>query len=138
MSAQENGSRQDEAARAQSPGARISTAMVRLHKKYTGRGPVRARTVVGNGVVVCVLEDTLTHPERTLVDAGNDDQVLAMRRTIQSVLRDEAVAAVEEVTGRDVVSFMSENDINPDVSAEVFVLQPSSSEPDDDGTASPQ
>ena len=61
-----------------------------------------------------------------------------MRRTIQSVLRDEAVAAVEEVTGRDVVSFMSENDINPDVSAEVFVLQPSSSEPDDDGTASPQ
>ena len=61
-----------------------------------------------------------------------------MRRTIQSVLRDEAVAAVEEVTGRDVVSFMSENDINPDVSAEVFVLQPSSSEPDDDGTTSPQ
>ena len=39
-------------------------------------------------------------------------------------MREEAVAAVEEVTGRDVLSFMSENDVNPDVSAEVFVLQP--------------
>ena len=138
MSASEKVSPHDQAGTGQSPGARISTAMVRLHKKYTGRGPVRARTVVGNGIVVCVLEDTLTHPERTLVDAGNDDQVLAMRRTIQSVLRDEAVAAVEEATGRDVLSFMSENDINPDVSAEVFVLQPSPGEPDEDGTRSPQ
>jgi uncharacterized protein YbcI len=104
--------------------------MVRLHKKYTGRGPVRARTVIGNGIVVCVLEDTLTKPERTLVDAGNDGQVLAVRRSIQNVLRDEAVAAVEEVTGRDVLSFMSENDVNPDVSAEVFVLQPSANDAD--------
>ena len=134
MSASENGSPQDQAGTGQSPGARISTAMVRLHKKYTGRGPVRARTVIGNGVVVCVLEDTLTLPERTLVDAGNDDQVLAVRRSIQTVMRDEAVAAVEEVTGRDVLSFMSENDVNPDVSAEVFVLQPSPNEPDEDGT----
>ena len=134
MSAPENVSPQDQAGTGQSPGARISTAMVRLHKKYTGRGPVRARTVIGNGVVVCVLEDTLTLPERTLVDAGNDDQVLAVRRSIQTVMRDEAVAAVEEVTGRDVLSFMSENDVNPDVSAEVFVLLPSSNEPDEDGT----
>ena len=134
MPTSESPSPQDQAGSGQSPGARISTAMVRLHKKYTGRGPVRARTVIGNGIVVCVLEDTLTHPERTLVDSGNGGQVLAVRRSIQSVLRDEAVAAVEEVTGRDVLTFMSENELNPDVSAEVFVLQPSPSEPDEDGT----
>lgn len=134
MSASPKVSPQDQAGTGQSPGARISTVMVRLHKKYTGRGPVRARTVIGNGIVVCVLEDTLTHPERTLVDAGNDGQVLEVRRSIQSVMRDEAVAAVEEITGRDVLSFMSENDVDPDVSAEVFVLQSSPSEPDEDGT----
>jgi uncharacterized protein YbcI len=133
MSASENDSAQDQVSTGQSPGARISTALVRLHKKYTGRGPVRARTVIGNGIVVCVLEDTLTHPERTLADAGQVGQVLAMRRSIQDVLRDEAVAAVEEATGRNVTTFMSENDIDPDVSAEVFVLQPS---PDGDDTRS--
>ena len=44
--------------------AAISTAIVRLLHEYTGRGPTRARTILGDDLIVCVLADTLTNSER--------------------------------------------------------------------------
>jgi hypothetical protein len=38
------------------------------------------------------------------------------------------VAAVEGLTERKVIAFMSENHIEPDMAAEVFVLEPTSDE----------
>ena len=45
------------------------------------------------------------------------------RRRYQQVMRDELVAAVEEESGRKVIAFMSDNHIEPDVAAEIFVLE---------------
>jgi uncharacterized protein YbcI len=36
----------------------------------------------------------------------------------------EAVAHVEEITGRKVLAFLSDNHIDPDVAVESFVLEP--------------
>ena len=38
-------------------------------------------------------------------------------------MREDLVAAVELNTGRSVVAFMSSNHIDPDMAAEVFVLE---------------
>jgi hypothetical protein len=45
-----------------------------------------------------------------------------MRRTFQETMRPSLVAAVEGLTDRRVVSFMSANDIDPDAAAEIFVM----------------
>lgn len=37
-------------------------------------------------------------------------------------MRHDLVAAVEELTGRTVVAFMSDNHVDPDMAAELFVL----------------
>ena len=108
----------------------ISRAIVRLTHEYTGRGPTRARTTIQGDLVVCLLEDTLTKGERTLADMGNHDAVLAMRHQFQEAMRAEAVAEVEQLTGRRVVSFMSTNHIDPDLAAELFVLEPPGSDSD--------
>jgi len=100
----------------------ISRAIVRLTHEYTGRGPTRASTTIRDNVVVCLLEDTLTKGERALVAAGRPEAVLAIRHQFQEVMRDEAVAEIERLTGRSVISFMSTNDIDPDLAAELFVL----------------
>ena len=85
---------------------------------------MRARTTIDENLVVCVLGDTLTKAEQSLVDGGRDKLVLSGRRAIQEVLADDAIALVEELTGRDVVAFMSTNHIDPDLGVEIFVLAP--------------
>ena len=100
----------------------ISRAIVRLTHEYTGRGPTRSRTTINGTLIVCLLEDTLTKGERVLADKGNHDAVLAMRHQFQKAMRDEAIAEIERLTERRVVSFMSTNHIDPDLAAELFVL----------------
>ena len=46
----------------------MSTAMVKMLHRNTGRGPVRARTTIGEDVVVWVVSDALTKGEQSLVD----------------------------------------------------------------------
>ena len=78
---------------------------------------------MGRDHVVVFLEDIYTTVERTLIDAGHFDQVHRTRSTFQQTMRVEFSAAVEEITGRKVVAFMSETHIDPDIAAEIFVLE---------------
>jgi uncharacterized protein YbcI len=100
----------------------ISNAIVGVLREYTGRGPTKARTTIRDNVVLVMLEQTLTKGEQVLVDKGRGDRVLALRREYQEAMRDEASARVGELTGRKVVAMMSANHLNPDVAAEIFVL----------------
>ena len=108
--------------------AAISNAMVQLLQAYTGRGPTRSRTTIDTDLVVCVLADTLTKGEAQLVRGGEEAIVLQQRRAYQRLMRDDAVAAVERLTGREVIAFISENHIAPDLAIETFVLAPVANE----------
>jgi uncharacterized protein YbcI len=104
--------------------AAISNAMVSLLHRYTGRGPTRARTTIDNDIVVCVLGATLTKGEQSLVQDGKAEVVLHSRRAFQDTMRADAITAVEELSARTVVAFMSNNHIDPDLAVEVFILEP--------------
>jgi len=71
-----------------------------------------------------MVRDALTRGERTLVEAGYADEVMITRRRYQEVMRPEASRMVEELTGRTVIGFMSDNHANPDLGVEVFILEP--------------
>jgi uncharacterized protein YbcI len=100
----------------------ISNAVVGVLREYTGRGPTKARTTIRDNVVVVMLEQTLTKGEQVLVDKGRGDRVLALRRDWQEAMREESSARVAELTGRKVVAMMSANHLNPDLGAEIYVL----------------
>jgi uncharacterized protein YbcI len=100
----------------------ISRALTTLTHEYTGRGPTRARTTINGTLIVVVLEDTLTKGEKTLVEKGHGDAVVSMRYRFQQAMRDDAAAAIEQLTSRRVVAFLSSNHIDPDLAAEVFIL----------------
>ncbi len=105
--------------------AAISTAVVQCTREYTGRGPTKARTTIGNDMIVTRMEDTLTKGERSLADSGKGEMVTDIRRCFQTTMRDDMVSRVEELTGRKVIAFMSANHIDPDMGVEVFVLESS-------------
>jgi uncharacterized protein YbcI len=102
----------------------VSNAVVRLFAEYLGRGPTKARTVVSRDLISVVLEDTLTKAERSLVARGQQDVVLEMRRALQSAMRDALVEAVESLSQRRVIAFLSDQQAEPDFAVESFVLEP--------------
>ena len=104
--------------------AAISTTVVRALARTTGRGPTKARTTLGENGVFVVLQDSLTHGEQTLTDAGEGAAVLDLRRRWQRVMQADLSLEIEQLTGRKVIGFMSDNHIDPDIAVEVFVLEP--------------
>ena len=107
----------------------ISTAVVRSLASTTGRGPTKAKTTLGENAVFVVLQDTLTRGELNLVGAGESEAVLALRRLWQKVMRTSCCREVEQLTGRKVIGFMSDNHIDPDIAVEVFILEPTREDP---------
>jgi uncharacterized protein YbcI len=106
----------------------ISNLVVRVTSEYTGRGPTQARTLESGDVITVILQDTLTRGERVLAAEGRPDIVLTTRKVFQDSMRADLSGGIEEITGRRVVAFMSDNHIDPDMAAEIFVLAPESSD----------
>jgi uncharacterized protein YbcI len=102
--------------------ASISNLVVKLTSEYTGRGPTKARTHIEDDVIVVLLRETLTKGERILVRDGKEDVVRSTRFAFQQTMKDELVAGVEQILGRTVLAFMSANHMEPDVAAEIFLL----------------
>jgi uncharacterized protein YbcI len=102
--------------------AAISTEMTRLHREYYGRGPTKARTYIQDDLVAVVLQETFTRAERTLVERGEVDAIQQIRRRFQQQMADEFTGIVEQATGRKVRAFLSETNLEADVSVEIFLL----------------
>jgi uncharacterized protein YbcI len=104
--------------------AAISNSVVRILHEYTGRGPTKARTTIDHDLVVTLLAQSMTKGEQALNADGRGSAVLALRVEYQATMERELVAAVEGHTGRRVMAFMSSNHLEPDLAAELFVLEP--------------
>jgi uncharacterized protein YbcI len=102
----------------------ISNALVRLLRDYTGRGPTQAYTTITDSHVIVVLRDALLKAERSLVKDGHGEAVIDMRRRFQRTMKGALVGAVEEHTGREVLAFLSDHHIDPDIAVEIFILKP--------------
>ena len=102
----------------------VGNAITRLHRDHYGRGATTTRTVYQRNVVVSMLEDIYTPVERTLIEAGKHDEVQRTRQAFQQAMRTRFSVAVEEITGRKVIQFMSQVAFDPDMAAEIFVLEP--------------
>jgi uncharacterized protein YbcI len=105
--------------------ASISTGLVRLHSRYYGKGPTKAKTYLVNDTVVCVLRGGFTTVERTLIDEGNVDAVYQIRRSFQQAMEEQFTTIVQGAMGRKVIAYMSQIHQSPDLAVEIFVLEPS-------------
>jgi uncharacterized protein YbcI len=110
--------------------ASVSREMVRLYKEQFGRGPVRARTEwCGPDMLVCLLEDTLTAAEKSLVQMGEHQRLRDTRMVFQYAAVAEFCEPVERLTGRKVKMFFSAVDtVVEGAAVESFVLYPAGSD----------
>ena len=86
--------------------SQISREIVRLHATLYGRGPTKAKTYLADDYALCVLEEVFTPAEKTLIRAGNTEQVEATRNAFQDAVEPEFTEVVETATGRKVRAFV--------------------------------
>ena len=102
----------------------ISAAILELYGRVYGHDRTIATTYINGDVVVCILERILTTEETRLVAEGADREVIDGRVAFQTDSEDEFTAAVERLTRRRVVAFMSANQTSPGMASELFFLEP--------------
>lgn len=102
--------------------AMISTEIVRLQAEYYGKGPTKAKTYIVEDLVVVVLEESFTRAEKTLVERGEREAIEHIRRRFQQQMAESFSSVVEQATGRKVRIFLSETNVDEDVSVETFLL----------------
>jgi uncharacterized protein YbcI len=111
----------------------ISNGMSKLHRDYYGRGPGLVHTVVGHDHVISFLEEMYTPVERTLIEAGELEAVTQTRLAFQRAMEGRFIGCVEDVMGRKVKAFLSQVHFDPEISAEIFVLEPDTHHPAPEG-----
>ncbi len=102
--------------------AEITNRIVAFMREHYGRGPIKAKTYVLDDLVVCVLSDGFTAIERTMMEGGEPDRVLEMRRDFQRMMQRRYTEMVEELTGRKVLAFLSQAHVDPDLTVEIFLM----------------
>lgn len=102
--------------------AAVTSALVGIHNQYLGRGPKTASTFHYGNVLATLMNDVLTHAEKSLSEAQHTDAVTQMRHLFQETMEADFREVVERLTGRRVLAFISGNHADPDIAAELFIL----------------
>jgi uncharacterized protein YbcI len=103
----------------------VTDAMVVLHRRYHHRTPVTAKTLMlGGDLLACVLGGVYTIVEQTMIELQRGPIVQETRSAFQNAMQHKFIAAVEQLSGRDVLAFISNHHVGPDVEIELFMLRP--------------
>jgi uncharacterized protein YbcI len=103
----------------------VTDAMVALHQRYHHRAPVTAKTLMlGGDLLACVLGGVYTTVEQTMIELQRSPIVQETRSAFQVAMQQKFIAAVERLSGRDVLAFISNHHVGPDVEIELFMLKP--------------
>jgi uncharacterized protein YbcI len=105
--------------------AAVTDAMVALHKRYHHRAPVTAKTsMLGGDLLACVLGGVYTDVEKTMIELERSTIVQETRSAFQNAMQHKFIAAIERLSGRAVLAFISNHHVGPDMEIEFFLLQP--------------
>lgn len=102
----------------------IARSVVNVYAGHHDPEGTRARAYLNDDVIVCVLEDL--DGGASAAAAGDDGSVdrIAARAAWQKANEARFVTAVEELTDRRVVHFLSAAHTSPGVGAELFFMAP--------------
>ena len=103
--------------------AAISNRIVQIQRDHYGRGPMKAKTYALDDLVVVVMRGSgFTPLEKTILDSGDPERIVAMRHEFQNMMSKRFTDTIEELTGRKVLAFLSQAHVEPDLTLEIFFV----------------
>ena len=107
--------------------AAVTDAMVEFHERYHHRKPATAKSrLLGDDLLVCILGGVYTDVEKTMIELQRSTVVQETRSAFQHAMQQKFISAVEELSGRKVLAFISNSHVGPDIEMEIFMLAPPS------------
>ncbi len=84
---------------------------------------MKAKTYALDDIIVVVMRGSgFTALEQTIMDSGQPQRVVDMRHDFQNMMTKRFTDTIEELTGRNVVAFLSQAHVDPDLTLEVFFV----------------
>jgi uncharacterized protein YbcI len=71
-----------------------------------------------------VLGGVYTDVEKTMIELQRTTIVQETRSAFQDAMQHKFIAVVEDLSGRDVLAFISNHHVGPDMEIELFMLKP--------------
>jgi uncharacterized protein YbcI len=105
--------------------AQICGEVAAVFGRAWGRGPAKTTAQwAGPNMLVVLLVNGHTDAEKTMRAARHIQELLGGRHLLQVIIEDDLKASVERILGRRVDSTLSATRLDPDLSAEIFLLAP--------------
>jgi uncharacterized protein YbcI len=107
----------------------VTDSMVAMHERYHHRAPVTAKTLLlDDELLVCVLGGVYTDVEKTMIELQRSTIVQETRSAFQIAMQHKFITTVERLSGREVLTFISNHHVGPDMEIELFMLKPAENE----------
>jgi uncharacterized protein YbcI len=104
--------------------AAVTDAMVALHERYYHRAPVSAKTqMLGEDLLACVMGGVYTEVEKTMIELQRGTLVQETRSAFQQAMQQKFIDEVELLSGREVIAFISNSHVGPDMEIELFMFR---------------
>jgi uncharacterized protein YbcI len=104
--------------------AAVTDAMVALHERYYHRAPVSAKTqMLGEDLLACVMGGVYTEVEKTMIELQRGPMVQETRSAFQQTMQQKFIDEVECLSGREVIAFISNSHVGPDMEIELFFFR---------------
>jgi uncharacterized protein YbcI len=102
--------------------SRISNEIVRAQKQYWGKGPTHAKSYMFDDMLFVVMHGGLTTAELTMLDFEESELVRGFRQRFEDKMTSRLIGLIEELTGRNVVTYQSQILFDPHRVIEMFVF----------------
>jgi uncharacterized protein YbcI len=102
----------------------VTAEMVALHERYHHRVPASAKTqLLEDDLLAVVMGGVYTEVEKTMIELQRVVLVQETRSAFQEAMQHRFIESVERLSGREVVAFISNSHVGPDLEIELFVLR---------------
>ena len=97
---------------------------MRVYRDFAGKGPSSCKAYwAGNDILMVMMRGGFSAAEQRLFERGHGDLVRESWHKLQDTLEGQITATIAELTGREVIAFMSATHQGPDLMAQLFVLE---------------
>jgi uncharacterized protein YbcI len=110
--------------------AAVTEEMVAMHERYHHRVPATAKTqLLEDDLLAVVMGGVYTDVEKTMIELQRATLVQETRSAFQEAMQQRFIESIERLSGREVLAFISNSHVGPDIEIELFVLRSSTPAP---------
>jgi uncharacterized protein YbcI len=104
--------------------AAVTEEMVAMHERYHHRVPASAKTqLLEDDLLAVVMGGVYSDVEKTMIELQRSTLVQETRSAFQETMQPRFIDTIERLSGREVLAFISNSHVGPDLEIELFVLR---------------